>query len=504
MTQPIGSAKTPRPEPSAPGRLLATLLSQNTLVQPEVALTRATQFLLALPGAARALDDLVVTSGLVPESNGYWLTEVRGGDGGRTDLEYVWGDPAAAHVVVEAKVGHFLGGDQVDAYRSRLGEYGLLAVLVPATRRREGDRVVDELSRRYGGSGDRVAVALWTWDDVVDALETAMPGQCDVAQLKGLVEAAGALDIRPFSAGELVTSDRSRFADLWSILDDASFLGYPAQSGGYFERHRFYPVGAYDAYFSVGIGRSGRNAPEPWCWVRIWSESHLGRAQQEAVRAHRSDCLEDGDDLIVPLVLEPDLSGYELTEALRAQLELLAQQVRARLREMIDHDDRTLAQVDAKVLAPLHGMRTFEVDELLDSNPDRRLDIESVLTQVSKHIFAGHAVRWSGPDSAFEKRNWIKLDPYQSHLSIGIARRGEAASPRPWAWLSIESATHQADAVLEALRTAFPGQLNQTPDGWALPLRITEGDDGVAAFNAVVEQIDEARAAILRRLQGHP
>lgn len=502
MTESGPPDSTPRSEPSTPGRLLATLLSQNTLVQPEVALTRATQFLLGLPGAANALDGLVEKSGLLPEPDGYWLTEVRGDEGGRTDLEYIWGEPESVHVIVEAKVGHTLGGDQVGAYRPRLGEGGLLVVLVPATRQREGKRVVQDLRHTYERAGDRVLVDLWTWDDIVDALEATLPENPDVVQLRGLVEATGALDIRPFSEGELVTSDRSRFDDLWSVLDQASFLGYPAQNGGYFEKHRYYPVGAYDAYFSVGIGRFGHAEPEPWCWVRIWADAHLGLAQQEAIKAHRSDTEQDGDSLIVPLILEPDLSGYELTESLRAQLVVIAQQVRDGLREELIKTDRTVVRADDKVLAPLLGVRAFTAAELLDSDPGRRGDIERVLVQVCRHIFGGGMVRWTGPDAAFEKRNWIKLDPYRSHLSIGIARLDDAPSPRPWAWLSIEKATHQAEVVLAALNEAFPGQVRQIPKGWGLPLSITEGHDGVEAFASVVAQIEEAKTAILRALQG--
>ena len=195
------------------------------------------------------------------------------------------------------------------------------------------------------------------------------------------------MDIRPFGEAELVTSDRSRFDDLWSVLDRASFLGFPARSGGYFEKYRYYPVGDFDAYFSVGIGRLGRPEPEPWCWVRISADAHLGLAQQEAIKAHRPDAEQDGNSLLVPLVLEPGLSGYELTESLRAQLVVIACQIRDGLRKELAKTDRAVVQADDKVLAPLYGMRAFTAAELLDSDPGRREDIERVLDQVcSAHL----------------------------------------------------------------------------------------------------------------------
>ena len=50
-----------------------------------------------------------------------------------------------------------------------------------------------------------------------------MNGQPDVQQLRGLVEAAKALDIVPFDEDELTTANDSRVDDLWKVLDRASF-----------------------------------------------------------------------------------------------------------------------------------------------------------------------------------------------------------------------------------------------------------------------------------------
>lgn len=508
MTESHHPFSTQRPAPSARGQLLATLLSQNTLVQPEVALTRATQFLLGLRGAAHALDMLVERAGLVPEPGGYWLTEVRGAEGGRTDLEYRWGSDEAVQVIVEAKVGHFLGSGQVDAYRPRLGHDGLLVVLVPATRRIEGRRVVEYLNKQYEATGDRVRVALWTWDQVASELELALPEHQypDVIQLRGLIEAAGALDIRPFAESELITSDRSRFDDLWSVLDKASFRGFPFQSGPgrYFERYRLYPVGAFGAEFFVGLGRTGQSEPEPWCWVRVSGGERHGAAQQEALRAHRPDAKQDGNSLIVPLSLEPGLSGYELIESLSGQLEEIALQIREGLRTRFAAFQHIDVPAQEEVLSPLVAIRAFTAAELLDSNSSRREDIQKVLDQVSRHIFHGKKGGWTRvPDVAFQRRNWITIDPHAIHLSIGVARMDTSMAPRPWAWLSIEGAAANSDAAHRALEEAFPDEVVPIPKGWGLPLRISPGQNGVEAFASVFEQIDQAKTVIRRALEDH-
>ena len=482
--------------------LLAKLLSQNTLVQPEVALTRATQFLLGLPRAAHALDELVGRrSGLTPEPGGYWLTEVWGPEGGRTDLEYRWGPDEKVQVIVEAKVGHSLGGDQVDAYRGRMGEEGLLVVLVPATRQREGWQVVEQLRRTYKQASDAVRVDLWTWDEVAGAFESALPRQPDVIQLRGLVKAAGALDLSPFGAGELVTSDRSRFDDLWSVLDRASFLGFPAQRNGYFEKYRFYPLGDYDAYFSVGIGRVHRSDQEPWCWVHFARDAHLGLLMQETVKTHWSEAMESGDSVDIPLRLEPGLSGYELTESLRTQLEGITVVVREDLRAYFAVNDRTAAQAEPSILAPLHGMPAFTSGELLDSDRSRRQDIQIVVDQACRHILAGGSLRWYGRDAGFSRRNWIPVDGYQTYVSIGIERLDDSESTRPWAWLFVHETAPHAEVVFRALDEAFPGHVENIPRGRGIPLSMTEGQNGLEAFESVVAQIESAKTAIRGCLQ---
>jgi|GEM_PF-6290436 len=504
MTEMSFQTEMPSPGSSVPGRLLATLLSQNNLVQPEVALTRATCFLLGLPGGANALDALVVRGGIDPEPGGYWRTEVRGDGGGRTDLEYRWGNLSTLRVIVEAKIGHTLDPDQVNAYRSRLGVEGLLVVLVPIARRREGEGVVEELRREYAQAGDRVQVALWTWDEVASALESALHGEPDVVQLRGLIDAAGALDILPFDESQLSTSDVSRFEDLWTVLDRASWRlfdhSYRSLSGGSFQNYRYVAVGEYDAEFIVGIGRQARTEAEPWVWARIPDDTHLGGASQEAIKKHRPDAVRDGAGLAFPLLLEPGLSGAELTDSLRKQLEEIAIQIKEGLRDSMEALNLADVPADEKVLTPLIGMPPFSSTDLLDSSPERRRDVEILARQVGRHILQGGrlTIRSSAP---FAQQYWIQVQPYMTHLSVGIERKDNPGSPQPWGWLFLHKATSRAEVAYRALEQAFPGEVVELPEGWGLPLNIPEGASGVEAFIAVVSQVEKAKAALREALR---
>jgi hypothetical protein len=490
-------------EESVPGRLLATLLSQNSLVQPEVVLTRATHFLLGLPGGSSALDSLVARCGLDPEPGGYWRTEVRGVEGGRTDLEYRWGDLGALRVIVEAKIGHILDSGQVDAYRSRLGKDGLLAVLVPIARRGEGLRVVEDLRRDYEQVGDPIRVCLWTWDEVVAALESALDGGHDVVQLRGLVDAAGALDIRPFDEPELNTANDSRFDDLWTVLDRASWQlfdrTYRAQSGGPFTHYRHVSVGDYDAGFTVGIGRQGRTDAESWVWARIADTTHLGGASQEAIKRHRPDAVRDGDGLAFPLALEPGLSGDELTQAIRQQLEDAAALIREGLRESLEELNLATVPADPAVLEPLVGMSAFASADLLDSSTERRRDLEKVARQVARHVAQGGRATFAG-SPPFALRFWIPVHPYTTFLSIGIERTDDPGSPQPWVWLTLHQGTPRATEALQALEAAFPGEVVPIPEGWGIPMGIPEGGSGVVAFEAFLSRVEQARAALRNAL----
>ena len=476
------------------------------LVQSEVVLTRSTQFLLNLPGAVGALDGLIMDRGLHPEPGGYWLTEVRGDDGARTDLEYRWGGSQKPQVLVEAKIGHSLPPEQLEDYRARLVDDGLLVALVPVTRRHEADGIVEELRTRYADMGDPVRVAVWTWDEVVDCLERALPNQPDVEQVRGLVSAAGALDLVPFEEPELLTSNDTRFEDLWAVLRraSASTADYPAQSrsGQYFQRYRFCPVGAFDAWFSVGMGRTNRAYPEPWIWARIGKGDHHGHLMQLIVREHRRDVVEELDGSVVfPLHLTPNLSGFELSNDLRRQLDVLAGHLAAGLREKVVPVHAFGRDVDPAVLDPLHQIGAFTAGELLESQDSRRTDVELVVHQVCRHLFGRGPVKWLQPDSAFLKSNWMLITPHRSALSIGLGRVDGTPGARPWAWLAVpRKGNPNADLLFATFKDMFPDRVEETPNGLAVPLNINAEENGIEAFTSVVSQVEAVNAACLHAL----
>jgi hypothetical protein len=89
-----------------PGGLLAHLYLKSLIRQPEVAVTRAITWLCTLPGGSHALDQLILSEGLVPGSEIAWYADVPAPDLSRTDIEASWGEPPRPRVVIEAKLDH--------------------------------------------------------------------------------------------------------------------------------------------------------------------------------------------------------------------------------------------------------------------------------------------------------------------------------------------------------------------------------------------------------------
>ncbi|MDR7086829.1 hypothetical protein J2X11_001668 [Aeromicrobium panaciterrae] len=488
------------PASNVPGHLLASLLSAGSLVQPEPVLTRAVRFLLGLPGASSALDELVRKAGLEPGQDGYWLTEVGHDDGGRTDLEYWWGEKA--RVIVEAKIGHTLEASQLDGYRSRLPSAGgLLVVLVPTTRTRESSVIVESLRARYSDEGDTVGVALWTWDDVARQLESALGDSSDVAQLRGLIAAAGALDVMPFTTSQLDVADSSRVHDLWRVLDRASFGLFdhvlPMQHRGPFERWRFVSVGGYDASFKVGLGRRNRGSNESWIWASVDEVSRFGRAAQEALLARFDDAIRDGREIAIPIPLTAGLSGVELEEDIREKLFEIAATIRegiaSGLAELAEHE----AGAPAEVPHNLVGIPPFTKADLLDTS-DRRADLELVTRAALRHVFDGKPVRLPRSEP-FAKRCWIGIAPFGTHISIGIERT-DGSHAQDWVWISVHEATPSSALAYRVLDELFPGETVDIPRGRGLPAKIPEGSNGVEAFLSLVAQIEQTKRAVLEAL----
>jgi hypothetical protein len=328
-----------------------------------------------------------------------------------------------------------------------------------------------------------------------------MKGQPDVEQLRGLIEAAKALDIVPFDEHELTTANDSRFDDLWEVLDRASYklfdITLPAQRDGIFVVWRYVAVGAFDAFFTVGIGRRERTDAEPWIWVKILNDSHLGRASQEVAKRLKPDAVVDEDGLAFPLLLEPGYSGVELEESIRDQLEKIAIQIRDGISESLSKAGDGAGR--SELPYSLTGMPAFAAEDLLDSSRQRRDDIVALVREAGRGFVTGRfRMQRSEP---FESRFWIQVDPYKTHLSVGVGRTDESTVPRPWAWISVHESTPNRDVAYKALEERFQGEVKGIPNGRGLPLRIPDGVSAGDAFSSVVMQIETAKLAIRAALK---
>lgn len=497
------AGKAVAPPPSEHGRLLGALLSSGTLVQPEPVLTRAVRFLLGLPGGHDALDILIREAGVEPPSSGFWLTEVNHVSGGRTDLEY-WGRGAStATVVIEAKIGHHLEVSQLAGYRARLpAEGGLLVVLVPASRLHLARSVVEELRAELAAEKDAAVVTAWTWEAVADAIEQRLPHSADVVQLRGLIAAAGALDVLPFAPAELLTFDDSRLNDLWRVLDRASTVSQdrrtPAQSRGPFRKWRRVPVGKYDASIILGLGRTEADGGEPWAWVAVEDDRRFGHGPRDALLAAFPDAVRGHRYVGVPLDLTPGTSGFELTAQVQAQLERVGGLVRDALEAA-----EAIALRSSKgrpITAPLSlgSIPPFAPGDLLETST-RRSEVAEVMHAVAIHLRQGSGTKWSehGP---FADRTWIGLDPHKTHLSLGIERTDPSDEPRPLAWISVWEGTPASAVVMRAMKSLFPGVAVSTPDGLGVPVEILPGSNGPEAFHAVVAQFQSLERAVRQEL----
>jgi hypothetical protein len=511
------------PTRSIPNGLLAALVPAGVLVHPEVALTRSIWWLLGLEGAAPALDGLVRRSGIEPQAGGFWLTEERDTDGTRTDLEYRWGEPARTRVVVEAKLGHTLTAGQVAYYRSRLGEDGgLLTVLVPAGRLAEGKQVMSELESAPELAGlvdsGQVRLDVWSYDEVVSALERQLPDSADVAQFKALVRAHRALDIEPFSPGELVDEDRSRLDDIWRVVDSASFglfesrLPYGADWSLW--RRRYIPIPPYDVSLAVGVDRrlTGAGAgnerdgsegpPLPWAWFRLPGGSGIAGAARIALQGLRpGEGFEAGGEWWLPLELPTDEPGASMIPAVRQQIEQAAMAIRAHL------DQELLRAMDGagpnltKSLEAVIGMQPMDRADLLDTAEGRRADIELLVDSAARPFFEGR-VYPAHEDQEYERNRWVPVSPLATYVSTSFGRKqgGHTVTPQPRAWLRIHETTPWAAAAYEALEEVAPGRVVRDPRSRAIPLDIPVGKGGPEMLTVVHAGIRELMTAIQRRV----
>ena len=336
-----------------PGELLARLYLRGLLRQPEVAVTEAITWLCSLPGASHALDRLIRDAGLDPIGEIAWYAEVPAADRTRTDIEAWWGEPAVPRVVIEAKLGHILTVEQVAAYvtdlRGRISESqgsreGLVVVLVPEHRHSEAATVLSQMAAdpdRVSG-GPAIHTAVWSYDQVLDALGATLGAGGDVAQLRGLVEVCAALAIRPIAPADLTMASSARVEDVTRVVDLASealFGGartLPSGSDEDFSWRRYIdPVPGTS--IAVGVRRPkshGNRQPAPWTWIRVHATTGQAAVAGKAITDGWSSAgayTDAAGHTWLPLSVPESVSGASMVEEVTRQAEQVLSAVRSAL-----------------------------------------------------------------------------------------------------------------------------------------------------------------------------
>ncbi|MFC6238038.1 hypothetical protein [Longivirga aurantiaca] len=481
------------PVPNQAGGLLAALVPFGVLRQPEVALTTGICWVLGLDGAAGALDALIARSGITPDSAGRWRGEVVG-DGGRSDLEYAWGDPPTTRVIVEAKIGHSLTPEQLVGYADRLPDTGgLLVVLAPAARRAEALEVVARCRDLTAGPA---TFAVWTYDEVLERLEAALPHSGDVAQLRGLVQAHNATDIDPFLPDELLEANASRREDVWWVVDHASFgireSRQPSGTDWNLLHRRYLPVGNYSAAVAVGVGRKdpGNDPTRPWAWLRVAGASAHGRLARRALASIRPGTEETKDETWLPLRIEPGLYGSQAAERLRSALESLIDDLAAAITVEMEHQLDQARHLDTAMLDGVLGIGPLEANDLLAGSERRHEDIWTLLTEASRPLYPDRIYPVQTSDEDYERVRYMRVGASEAHIATCLLRRGRNDSA-PAAWLRVHRSTSHAEIGRRVLEELAPGQVVDDPNGWAVPVRIPTGVGGPAMLAEVHAQISE-------------
>ncbi|WP_203750356.1 hypothetical protein [Cellulomonas chitinilytica] len=473
-------------------------------MQPEVALTRGLWWLLGLAGAADALDPLLVRGGIEPGHEPRWLTEVVGADRGRTDLECHWGRPAVAHVVVEAKIGHTLDVGQVAAYRHRLPDSGgLLAVLVPESRRHEADRVLAEYRVLF--PDESVHLDVWTYDEVTRALADRLPDSPDVAQFAGLVAASRALDISPLTEAELTEDQPGRRDDIWRVVEQASsgLFGQrsPAGTDRYFEVRRFVELAPLPTSLVVGVGRKGRqvDAPRPWAWLRISDDTAFAHVAQRVLDdLHPSGTLREGQGLGVPLQIPPGRWGAAMIDTVRDQIVTTASAIVSAIDEALASEVASGPPDLHDAMAAVLGMPPFEPADLLDDCDLRKGDIERMVLEVTTVLFGGQRLYPQvRVDPDFDVVRYVQVTPFDTHVAIASGRKEHPSGrPEPRVWIRVHNDTRHAAIAFDVLEHLAPEQVARGTVGRAIPLAIPTGTPGPETLRRVHARIDEVRSAI--------
>jgi hypothetical protein len=245
--------------------------------------------------------------------------------------------------VVEAKLGALLSPDQIadyipDLIRRGSGHDALMVVLVPAYRRGEASLVLGEAVSMCGQPPIRTAV--WSYDDVLDALADALPGPGDLEQLRGFVEACEALDVKPFTEEELAAHAEDRRADLTRVVDQATASLFasgeriaPSGRDAEFSWRRYLGGIPGGTAIAVGLRSSSPGQSETggaWVWLRIHPETPNAAAAGAVLRDNFSTARPGPDGSTwLPLDAPAGVAGAAIAARLVEQID----QVISTLRE---------------------------------------------------------------------------------------------------------------------------------------------------------------------------
>ncbi len=326
-----------RPPERANG-LLAMLSTKGLVRQSEVAVTQSIAWLCGLVEGGNPLDKLIRSTGLECGANPMWRAEVLAPDRTRTDLECWWGDDPRPHVVIEAKLAEELTEVQVRAYLLHLEQRrdghlddALIGILVPEYRRIEAERV---LSAVIGSQATGARSVVWSYDEVLVAIESGLGASPDLEQLRGFIQACEALDISPFSEAELADTAAPRQRDLVALADRATAAVHPAGArllpgsrGEDYEWRRYLEVTPGGTNIAVGL-----RLPTPGEIAgpgsRLWLRVHRGTVDAaEASRnlreayPHTAAIDENTGHTWLPLVIPTGEAGAVMVSSIVEQID---------------------------------------------------------------------------------------------------------------------------------------------------------------------------------------
>lgn len=199
-----------------------------------------------------------------------WEPELRQEDNARPDLVGC-DENGMRRVVIEAKILAALDENQLRSYAANLrgsGETGVLIALVPEPRRTEASAASKRLD---------VATAVISWDELLDAIEAHDTAFRDVAQLRSMCDALGALDVSPLKSLD-PQHLRERLPDLMRICDRTTIALTPEnearlpsqpRNGGWY---RYFPTGDKGDYASLGVAPVPKFESERLIWLRWWRQ----------------------------------------------------------------------------------------------------------------------------------------------------------------------------------------------------------------------------------------